>query len=108
MAKKSKTKVNKNFIFIIITVLLLIFVCYKLIVLNKYKSEKVDINVDSIFNKTLVIEDEDYDGEYISIDNMGIANYFDGYVDVEGTLYKAKYDENNKIISFYSTGVLTQ
>ena len=105
---KAAKKYKYSFILIAVLVCLLIFVGYKIIVLNKYQSEKVDINVDSIFNDTLVIDEEDYDGEYISINNMKIPNYFDGYVDVNGTIYKAKYNENNEIISFYSTGYLAQ
>ena len=99
---------KKTIILVLFIVLLLAFISYKAIMLNKYKTEKREINLDSIFNETITVKSEtEYSDDRISIDNMSFDNYFNGYVDSE-TAYKMKYDENNEVVSFYSTNSMTQ
>ena len=75
--------------------------------MHKYHTDKVDIDTSKIFNETLTIKESEYEGEYISIDNLSIANYFDEYEDINGT-FKGIYNDEGKVISFYSTGSTNQ
>ena len=97
----------KKKIALIIIVLLVIFIGYKGIIMHKYHTDKVDIDTSKIFNETLTIKESEYEGEYISIDNLSIANYFDEYEDINGT-FKGIYNDEGKVISFYSTGSTNQ
>ncbi len=78
--------------------------------LNKYKTEIRELDTNLIFNETLTIKSEtEYSEDRIYIDNMSFENYFSDYVDAkEGISYKIKYDENNEVVSFYSTTSMTQ
>lgn len=96
---------KKNFIYVLI-IFLVLLIAYKAILLTKYRASKVDIDTKVIFNETLTISNEKYDGDYISIDNIEIANLFEGYVDVDDN-FKAKYD-GDTVVAFYSVGSLDQ
>ena len=96
----------KKGIIIGIIALLGVLVGYKVAILSKHFVAKADIDTKLIFNETLTITTEEYDGEYINVDNFSVADYFDDYVDLNGT-FKAKY-EGDKVISFYSVGSSNQ
>ena len=99
---------KKTIILGLFIILLLVFISYKVIMLNKYKTEERKINLDSIFNETITVKSEtERSDDRISIENMSFDNYFNGYVDSE-TPYKMKYDENNEVVSFYSANSMTQ
>lgn len=97
---------KKSIIIGIIAVLFILIAC-KLVLLNKYRSDKIKLDNNAIFNETLTISESEYSGDYITIDNMSFANYFEDYVDA-GTDLKAKYDENNSVVAFYSVSSLDQ
>ena len=88
---------------IILAIIILIVLCigYKVAILSKYHVDKVDINTKNIYNETLTIGNDDYSGDYIIIDGVSIANFFEGYRDVNGNL-KAKYDDEGNVVAFYS------
>ncbi len=90
---------NKRIIYIII-VILLVFVIYKVCMLFKYNCNKQEIDTNMIFNETLTINNKLEYGSFIDVDNISIPNYFEDYVDSK-TDFKVKYDENNKVSSFY-------
>ena len=89
----------KLLITIIIMVLLVVFI-YQLFMLKKYKSEKRDIDLNTIYNETITIKRNN--------DNIDIDEYFDGFVDKENGSFKVKYDESNNIESYYSTSIKEQ
>ena len=101
---------KKTIILVALIVLILSFLAYKIIMLNKYKAEIIEIDTNLIFKETLTIKQEGEISENrIYIDNMSFENYFSDYVDAkEGIKLKEKYDENNEVISFYSTSLMTQ
>ena len=101
--KVKETKKYKNLLkYIIILICVLLIIIYKAIMLNKYQYSKREIDTDAIFNSTITIRKQDYDGERISSDKISIANLFDGYVDTENpSSYKVKYD-GDKVVSSYS------
>ncbi len=107
---KATRKYKHLLIYVIIFVCLLAFVGYKALMLNKYHEEiREDIDTSKIFNKTLTIKDSKYDGDYIIFGDLSIPNYFEGYVDTESpSTFRVKRDENNEVVSMYSTGVQTQ
>ena len=97
--------------FAILVALLLIILGYKIILLNKYKSEKVMINTNDIFGGVLTInkKQEVADNEIIKFENLSIKNYFKEYVENEGDSdIKVKYDNDGKVISFYSISKTSQ
>ena len=106
---KATKKYKHLLIYVIIFVCLLAFIGYKIIILNKYHAEiREDVDTSKIFNKTLTIKDEEYDGDYITFDGISIPNYFEGYVDTElESTFRVKRDEN-EVIAFYSTGSTLQ
>ena len=91
-------------LFIILTILLLGFIIYKLVILNKYKSEYISIDVNKIFNETLNVLDtiEVDKNEILKFEDLCIRNYFVGYKEVENnSQIKAKYDKYGEVESFY-------
>ena len=97
---------RKNFIYVLIIFLALLIV-YKAILLIKYRSDKVNIETKTIFNETLSISKEEYNGDYITIGDIRLANLFEGYVDIDDN-FKAKYDENDTAVAFYSLSFMNQ
>ena len=90
----------KRNIILTIVILLVLFLCFKTFILIRNHAERRDLDTKMIFNETLTVNIKDYDGEYISADEMSIANYFDEYVDVN-EYFKAKY-EDDTVVAFYS------
>lgn len=92
-------------IFVGIFILLLIILCYKVFILNKYISEEIMINTTNIFDEVLTINNEVavIDSEILKFEKLSIKNYFKEYVDSETNFNtKIKYDNEGNIISFYS------
>ena len=103
----NKVKANRKYKSILIYVILLIgimcFIGYKALMLNKYQYDKRGIDTGLIFNETLTVKLSDYDGKRVSVDNMSLANFFDGYVDTKvESNYKVKYDKEGTVIDFYA------
>ena len=98
--KKYKNILKYTFIF----VCLLIFVSYKVVMLNKYQWNMSDFDTSMIFNETLTITSNiENNSDCISIDNMSFSNYFDNFVDAKNNSnFKVKYDNDNIVVSFYS------
>ena len=94
---------KKSYIYVLI-IFLVLLIAYKAILLTKYRSNEVDIDTKSIFNETLTIGEE-YNGD-ITIDEIEIANLFDGYIDIDDN-FKAKYD-GDTLVAFYSIGSMEQ
>ena len=97
--------------YIIISIIILAaFLIFKIVMLNKYKCDKREIDQSLIFNENLTIDNKiEYSDNRIWIDDMSFINYFDNYIDVkEKSSYKIKYDEEGHIVSFYSTGSSSQ
>lgn len=106
------TKKYKNILkYVLVSVCILLFFGFKAIMVNKYTwdVDVRDINKDGIFNDTILINKVDYNGNRINIDEMSIANYFDGYVD-SGTGYgfNVKRNDKDEVIGFYTTTSLDQ
>ena len=101
---------KKFTIFITLMLLLTVFIIYKAIMLHKYQCPKEEIDTSRIFNETITINQETpNDSNYLFFENMSIKNYFIDYVDVNNeTSFRAKYDENNKVVSFYSINSASQ
>lgn len=107
---KSTKKYKHLLRYIIVLVCILLFIGYKLIMINKYHIDKIDKETYVSYSDELVIEQKkDYDGELLNVDNMSIANYFDDYEDspVDSPV-KLKRDKDDKIIAFYSMGSMEQ
>lgn len=98
-------KKNLFKIFVVMFVLLLIILCYKIFILNKYTSQKVMINTDNIFAEVLTINNkvEVKDSEILKFEKLSIKNYFKEYVESEtNSNFEVKYDNDGNVISFYS------
>ena len=79
--KVKATKKYKNILkYVFIVVCVLAFFVYKAIMLNEYQCSREDIDTNMIFNETINVSKEEYNGERLTVDNMSLANYFDGYV----------------------------
>lgn len=91
--------------YIVVILCLLLFICYKAIMLYKYQYNEIEFNANKIFNETITIDrNSEYNGKRIYLDRISFADYFENYVDVRNEYNtKAKYDDNNKAVAFYST-----
>ncbi len=106
---KAKKKYKNLLKYVIIAICLLLFFGYKLIMLNKYKTDEIEIDRDAIFNDTMHIDKENYSGDRITIDNMSFANYFKDYQEAQpGSYFKAKRNKDDEVISFYGLGSTSQ
>ena len=85
----------------ILVLVILGFIIYKFIMLNKYKVEEVSIDNKAIFNETLDIH---FNGNSnpASFEEMSYYDYFSDYVDKEDVAFKVKYDDSGKVISYYN------
>ena len=90
-------------IVILAIILLLLLLVYKIIMLNKYKSDKVEIDSSSIFNETLTITHslDDSASQKIKMDGLIIKDYFTGYEKSEDVDYYIKYDDAREVESYY-------
>lgn len=98
-------------IVIIVGLLLIAFLVYKLVMLNKYKSDYVAINTNSIFNEILDVTIQQETGNYktLSFNGLSIQDFFDGYEKSKGNAsLNVKYNENGQVISFYSISSINQ
>lgn len=94
-----------RYLIVIMIVIIIGFVSYKLFLLNKYKSEKVLINRESIFNEILTINELENtkDSERLSFEGLTIKNYFKEYTESENSpIFKVKYNDDGEVNSFYS------
>lgn len=96
-----------KYIIILIVLLIIGFLTFKITMLNKYKSEYVEINNASIFDKSLNIKHESNEN-IDSFEEMSYGNFFEGYIKPESINYKVKYDDNNEVISCYNISKETQ
>ena len=95
MNNKLKVKITILILFILIG-----FIIYKFIMLQKYNVEETSINTDTIFNEKMNIKSNGIND--VKFKSMLYKDYFTDYVIKEGTEFKVKYDENNKVSSFYN------
>lgn len=98
-------KKYRNITKIIVVILcLLLFICYKAIMLYKYQYNEIEFDTNRIFNETIIIDrNSEYNGKRIYLDRISFADYFEDYVDVRNEYNtKVKYDNNNKAVAFYS------
>ena len=93
---------KKKIIFILL-IIVLAFIVFKSFMLYKYHVNKNEINTSVVFNKTITINRKDNNSDIYTY----INNTFDNYVD-SNTSFKVKYDENNKVESFYSMDEVEQ
>ena len=94
----------KNYLKIIllsITLIILSFLVYKIILLQKYTITKINIDNKAIFNQSLKIKPKPIK-DSITYEEMTYQNYFSDYIDKDNSNIKVKYDNNNEISSFYS------
>lgn len=105
---KGAKKYKYLLVYIVIIVSVLFFICHKVMMINKYRYDKEEIKVDTIFNDTLDISKKEYNGDTIIVDDIVVPNHFRDYVDgkVESS-YKIKYDGETPI-AFYSLTSLDQ
>ncbi len=100
-------KNKKIFLTIIITfvIVLLLILINKLLVLNKFKSEERNLNLDNIFTKTITVVNynEVESDEILNYEELTMRNYFKEYiVNENNSTIKVKYDTNGNIESFYT------
>ena len=90
--------------FIAVILCLLLFICYKAVMLYKYQYNEIEFDTNKIFNETITIDrNSEYNGKRIYLDRISFADYFENYVDVRNEYNtKVKYDNNNKAVAFYS------
>ena len=93
---------KKKIIFILL-IIVLAFIVFKSFMLYKYHANKNEVNTSVVFNKTININRKDNNSDIYTY----INNTFDNYVD-SNTSFKVKYDENNKVESFYSIDEVEQ
>ena len=98
MIKKTNIKVLICLIFLII---IFGFIIYKLVMLQKYKTESIALKNDSIFSETLNIKYND-NNDFIKYEEMMYYDFFSDYVDKDDSNLKVKYDENGNVSSYYS------
>ena len=90
--------------FIVVILCLLLFICYKAVMLYKYQYNEIEFDTNKIFNETITIDrNSEYNGKRIYLGRISFADYFDNYADVRNEYNtKVKYDNNNKAVAFYS------
>ena len=97
-------------LFVAFIVVLLLFFGYKFLMLNRFKTDNIELNTASIFNEALDVEgnlEEEY--EKIEFDGMSIKKYFYGYEDNENNPdIKVKYNEKKEVMAFYILSSLEQ
>ena len=101
---KEKT-IDKRIIIIPIIFFLIVaivFFGYKLVMLNKYSSEEIEINKDAIFNETITINEEYNSEETSTHKDMTYGDFFSDYVDTDNNSFKVKRDLNNEVVSYYN------
>lgn len=99
-------KSKKMFLIIIAFVIgiVLMLLINKLLMLNKFKSEERDLNLESIFSETITISkyNEVSSNEILKYEELSMKNYFVEYiVNQDNPSMKVKYDSNHNIESFY-------
>ena len=76
------------------------FIIYKIVMLQKYKTENISIDNNSIFNEVI---DINYNQNNDTIfEEMKYHDYFKDYVNKENSILKIKYNLDGEIESFYS------
>ncbi len=88
-------------IVIFVTLILLGFVGYKLVILHEYQAENSAIDINSIFNEKMHIDNKE-SNDTIKFEEMSYYNYFADYVSKENSDFKVKYNDNNEVVSFYN------
>lgn len=79
--------------------------------LNKYSSERVEIDTNTIFNEKITVNSTISlnNEEILKIDEMSIKNYFTDYENGNNNSnLKVKYNDNGEVISFYSVSSTEQ
>ena len=84
---------------VFIVVLFLGFIGYKLIMLQKYKTDIIAMDNKIIFNETMNINYNQSDNNEL-FDKMTYGNFFTGYNENENGI-NIKYNDNNEVVSFY-------
>ena len=97
-----KKKVNfKLLVSLLVGLLLVGFIIYKFNMLQKYKTEHISIDNNSIFSETINVK-YNQNSDTIIFEKMSYFNYFSDYVNKENTDLKVKYNENGEVSSFYN------
>lgn len=90
---------KKYMLIVFIFVLFLGFIGYKLIMLQKYKTDIIAMDNKIIFNETMNINYNQSDNNEL-FDKMTYGNFFTGYNENENGI-NIKYNDNNEVVSFY-------
>lgn len=89
---------------IIWSIILLIILINKLIILNNFKSELRNLNLENIFNETIKVTNynEIESVEILNYEELTMKNYFQEYIsNKNNSNMKVKYDANGNVESFY-------
>jgi hypothetical protein len=89
-------------ILVVIVVLIVGFFIFQFVMLNRYKSEEVQINTGSIFNQTLTIENDSDSIELVPFEEMNYGNFFDGFETEAASHFNVKRDAEGEVIAYYS------
>ena len=86
---------------IIIVILILAFVGFKSYLLNKYKTEKKDIDTSVIFKDEIDIKLKDYKGKLFTYEGISFRNDFADYKKNENNWYVKKDKDGNVTSALY-------
>ena len=85
-------------------ILVIIFLTYKILMLNIYKVAPVDFDKTTIFTDEIEVKNtkDIKSSEVLKVDELQIKNYFSKYEDAPGdSVFKVLKDKEDNIISFY-------
>ena len=106
-------KKNKIFLIvgIVVVVILILILINKLLILNNFKSEVRNLNLENIFDETInvVNYNEIKSDEIFNYEELTMKNYFKEYKEnVNNSNMRVKYDAKGKVESFYSIDKIQQ
>ena len=92
---------KKKYLLFSLIVLILAYIVYKVVMIQVYKSEHVEIDNSSIFNSTLKTTHEDSDN-LIKFNDMYYKDSFTDFKEHENSEFKVKFNDEGKAVAFYS------
>lgn len=94
----------KKIVIAIIVVIVSVFLLNKILIINKYKTEKDIIDAEIIFKDKITVENtKKLTKNILTIDELSINNYFEDYNEPdENSLMYLKKDKKGNVEGFYS------